>query len=55
MIEIKLIVKENQKPMVEVFTIKQYEKIIEIIITSIKYYTSVLLTIFATISRLVKN
>jgi len=49
MTEIESIVKENQKPIVEAFTIKQYEKVIEIIITSIKRYTGVPLTIFAAI------
>ena len=55
MTEIESIVKENQKPIVEVFTIKQYEKIIEIIITSIKRYTGVPLTTFATVGRPIKQ
>ena len=37
------------------FSIKDYGKIIEIILLTIRLYTGVLLTTFATISRLVKN
>ena len=53
--EIELIIKENKKLLIEAFTIKQYEKIIEIIITSIKRQTSVPLTTFATVGRPIKQ
>ena len=52
--EIESIVKENKKPIFEALTIKQYEKALEIILTSIKRYTSVPLTTFATIGRPIK-
>ena len=56
MTEIESIVKENQnKPIFEALTIKQYEKVLEIILTSVKRYTSVPLTTFAAIGRPVKH
>ena len=56
MTEIESIVKENQnKPIFEALTIKQYEKVLEIILTSVKRYTSVSLTTFATIGRPIKH
>ena len=56
MTELDSIIKQNNnKPIFEALTIKQYEKVLEIILISIKRYTSVPLTTFATIGRPIKQ
>ena len=47
--------KENNKPIFELLTIKQYEVVIEIVTTLVRYYTGVPLTTYVAIRRLAKN